>query len=1145
MRAYSSGRLALLAVILTLGVPFGATGHAAAPPKSLTPAQIEERAALVKQFLHLRAAGKNKEAILIGEKLLTFEHQVLGPEHADLINTFTTLAEMYEGDDRYPQAVEARKSVLALTIKHRGKDHWLVAEARLLLKNAEELNKLPPNKRQQFRDTFSLMTQAVPLFSAGKYAEAHKILKKAADVYREIRGEKSTAYALALVYLANVTRHDGQAAEAATLYEEAAAIWKDNLGDYHPMIANCLNGLALCYSALGEHSRAEPLYKQAIEINKQTLGVKDVKYAESLATLATHYRQTGSFILAVPLYQQALQVYREQTGEKNSDYALLLRSFGELEAVRGDFAHAEQLFRRSAEVFRQTTGVNHPEYATLLEAQAVLANFIGDHARGEQLALQSLRIRRQILGAKHVACAGTLQALAYLYSSLDEPTKAEECALEAIAIRKHALGESHPYYAEALGALACLYRGTAREKEIEALSLKALDIYKKTFGERHFSYVANATELAWYYQRAGDLDQAEKWYAIALANGRHALGDKHLAYAALLQTVATLDWRRNRLDSAQKHQEQALAIGHASLELSALGQSERQQLENLRQCRSLLDMFLSLAEPLKLPAAARYAQVLSWKGAVLAQQRWLRQKRQMLRDKATPETAKLLLELETTTRRLAALALARPDPKKSATHQQELAELFRQKEELEQALASASQVFRQQMDTQRLSPERLQKILPKDAVLVDFLEYTRYAPTEKVFQRHRHLLAFTARRDGPLVAIDLGPVQPIAQAVDQWRRALKRKPGADSHDAGTELRRLLWQPLEKHLAGARLVLVSPDGPLGQLPFAALPGAKAGTFIIEEVAVAVVPVAQMLPELLAERHATAQPQLLALGDVDYDAVPGASTAPTLLAAQGERKGSLAAWSKLPGTVSEIGKLTELFQKRFGAGTVQTLRGSRASESALRAKAGQATFLHLATHGFFAPPQLKSALVSADKGVALNLDQDLGLGRHSIMGLHPGLLSGLVLAGANRPPEEGQDDGILTALEVAELDLSKVDLAVLSACQTGLGKVAGGEGLLGLQRAFQVAGARTVVASLWSIPDAATSQLMQRFYANLWDRKMGKLEALRAAQLWMLREGRQDPEVQRGLVLDDQPLAPAADGRLPPYFWAAFVLSGAWR
>jgi CHAT domain-containing protein len=149
--------------------------------------------------------------------------------------------------------------------------------------------------------------------------------------------------------------------------------------------------------------------------------------------------------------------------------------------------------------------------------------------------------------------------------------------------------------------------------------------------------------------------------------------------------------------------------------------------------------------------------------------------------------------------------------------------------------------------------------------------------------------------------------------------------------------------------------------------------------------------------------------------------------------------------------------------------------------------------------------------------------------------------VVLAGANRPPQPEQDDGILTAIEVAELDLSRVELVMLSACETGLGETAGGEGVLGLQRAFQVAGARSVVASMWTVDDTATRTLMERFYDNLWNQKATqgkKLAALREAQLWMLRE------YKRGTLQRDGP-GEEKDRRVPPYYWAAFVLSGDWR
>jgi len=324
------------------------------------------------------------------------------------------------------------------------------------------------------------------------------------------------------------------------------------------------------------------------------------------------------------------------------------------------------------------------------------------------------------------------------------------------------------------------------------------------------------------------------------------------------------------------------------------------------------------------------------------------------------------------------------------------------------------------------------------------------------------------------------------------------------------------------------------GPLNQLPFAALPGKKEGTYLLEEVALAIIPVPQMLPELLAKRdpaRADTPPSLLALGDVDFEANPlAAKESKTEEGWKRRRAGTPLNWKRLPGTLGEVLSIEDTFRKAVPKGKLTVLREGQATEAAVRKLAGQHEYLHFATHGFFAPKEIKSALQFKSIGKEFADDQ-----MSKAVGWHPGLLSGIVLAGANKPKDD--DDGVLTALEVGELDLSRVELAVLSACETGLGEVAGGEGVLGLQRAFQTAGARTVVTSLWKVDDEATRKLMERFYENYWKKEMGTLEALREAQLWMLREG-----ATRGVVRETET---DKTRRAPPHYWAAFVLSGDWR
>ena len=155
-----------------------------------------------------------------------------------------------------------------------------------------------------------------------------------------------------------------------------------------------------------------------------------------------------------------------------------------------------------------------------------------------------------------------------------------------------------------------------------------------------------------------------------------------------------------------------------------------------------------------------------------------------------------------------------------------------------------------------------------------------------------------------------------------------------------------------------------------------------------------------------------------------------------------------------------------------------------------------------------------------------------------GMNPGLLSGLVMAGANQEPVAGEDDGILTAQEISFLPLDGVESVVLSACETGLGEVAGGEGLIGIQRAFQVAGARTTVASLWKVDDLVTRRLMEIYYRNLWEKGLSRIDALREAQLHML----DNPEITRASLRIKKS---ESAKRISPYYWGAFVLSGDWR
>jgi CHAT domain-containing protein len=351
------------------------------------------------------------------------------------------------------------------------------------------------------------------------------------------------------------------------------------------------------------------------------------------------------------------------------------------------------------------------------------------------------------------------------------------------------------------------------------------------------------------------------------------------------------------------------------------------------------------------------------------------------------------------------------------------------------------------------------------------------------------------------------------------------RPEADAQEAGAALRRAAWDPVAALLGDATRVYVVPDGALLGVPFAALPDDRGG-YLLES--------GPTFHFLSAERDLVGDDEpapsrafgLLALGGPVFDAAPWAEPTPSrvqqLIAAARAAlplallRGSTSACSgftgmafdPLPDAALEARDVAKTWRAQADRAQqsrrVTELLGGQATESAFKRLASDHRYLHLATHGFFV-------------GGACASDTTLE---------NPLVRSGLALSGFNRRAEapRNADDGVLTAEEVASLDLSGVEWAVLSACDTGLGDVAAGEGVIGLQRAFRIAGARTLIMSLWSVPDVETREWMKALYEARLGRGLDTPTSVRHASLAVLQHRR-----ERGL--SDQ-----------PFTWGAFVASG---
>jgi CHAT domain-containing protein len=330
----------------------------------------------------------------------------------------------------------------------------------------------------------------------------------------------------------------------------------------------------------------------------------------------------------------------------------------------------------------------------------------------------------------------------------------------------------------------------------------------------------------------------------------------------------------------------------------------------------------------------------------------------------------------------------------------------------------------------------------------------------------------------------------------------------------------------------------------------LPGSQPGKWLLEEQSISYVTAGRQIVEIFGSHASRGPGGLLAVGGIDYGADTGGSAVAGGAIVDARTR---AGFAPLPGTSWEIRLCHELYAKECAGERATVLMGVEPTVDRVRRElAGGYHYVHLATHGFFESPQrLARFATTADSTPGL---PNSGRGTEAFMTL-PLLRSGLAFAGAGRPPAPGaltRDRGVLTAEEIGAFDLRGSDLIVLSACDTGLGAIEAGQGVLGLQRAFSQAAARTLVTSLWSVDDAATSVLMENFYRNLWSRHMTKVEALRQAQIAVLRQPASVLARRKELTKESTGIRSASRGlehgkagtaeQSPPVFWAAFVLSG---
>jgi CHAT domain-containing protein/tetratricopeptide (TPR) repeat protein len=915
--------------------------------------------------------------------------------------------------------------------------------------------------------------------------------------------------------------------------------------------ANCLMGLARLQSDLGRYDEARNTARRALELRIAVVGDKHPSLLSGWRQLASLALASGRRAEAQEGLEAVERLEAEGGAEADTDEADTARLHAMLEMERGDLRTARAHLERARTVMERSKGDRHPDIATILLSQSRLAGLMGD-VRGAETAAREAVALLQGNHASPLVQAQALIALGGCKMRLGERSHAEKAFHQAVEFFDASVGRRHPLTATALLGIASLYATIGAEQTAQSFLSETREIFQ-SFGEAGETGIAQVDlTQGLLAQRRGDLEGSLRHIEGAFATLRRRLGEEdastRIAQARVVWALAAV----GRFTDALPHLQDLVAHEELLLNEVFQGAAEGERAAYLRLIREHTDQLLTLAVPAARsdPAAPELVVnvVLRRKGLELDARTALLS---ALDGGGDPSLAGAFQELTELRVRLGARRLAGPGAEGSEKHRRLLEEQEQRAQRLERELTARLPGLRLGEALTAIDGRAVAAALPEGAALLEYVEYEAVpfaSPGHSLFEKpsRGRFLSFVLRPEQEAAPSlhDLGAAADVDELVAAFLAALHEKPGTGAPgprliEAALQLRQRVLDPMRPELAGCRQLVIALDGQMARVPLEALPGFEA-PFLADELSIRYVASGRdLLRRAPAPAAAPGSPLVIAAPDYDLAEPTGRPPATGDVPAVSRRlQERSVVFSPLDGAREE-GKQVA------GVLGVHPVLGADALESRLRA-AGSPRVLHIATHGFFLPEEQPKDPPNVFESVSiLNVPgegnfaiqqrqrQPLILDRDDATALvdrisrlehstSPLLRSGLALAGANTFLAGGvlpiaAEDGLMTAADAATLDLRGTELVVLSACETGVGQVEIGEGVLGLRWAFIAAGARAVIASLWQVPDKETVILMVDLHRRMAAGRSAA-EALHEAQL-ALREVRPHP-----------------------FFWAGFVLHG---
>jgi tetratricopeptide (TPR) repeat protein len=1067
------------------------------------------------------------------------------------------------------EAIEPARRVVEICERGLGRAHWRTADARREVDTLTHIAGLSEGGRKSMASVGSLEDERATARKNNRYGEAERLSRDLLAIHRRWLGEVHFETAREYGYLAQSLFRQGKFSEAEAFDRKALAIQLDTLGEFHPETASTCHNIAFSLNEQGKHAAAGPFHRRALEISIRTLGEDHSETAIVYNIFGRNLQTLGNYAAAEPMFRRALAIRLKVLPPGHPSTATSFYNLGLVLLQQGKYAESERLCRKALALRQKRYGENHFLTANSYDSIAASLDRLGRPAEAETLYRAALAIKRKVLGDDNSRTANAYDNLACVLTRHGKHAEADPLYRKALAIMLKGGSENHQLTANIYDNLANHLGYQGKHVEAEPLHRQAMEISIKTLGKLHVDTAARARNLAFSLDAQGKLDEAVQYWTTASeiyetvrqwyssVGLERALSADDSALSALAVALA----RHGKPREAWSRFETGLARGLLD-ELSArrlrpLTDEQQQREADLAGQRQSLDERITLLAGNLKRTSNEDKQLDDWRNqqSVLRRE-WvelqtaLDQEYQAYAGKpssleeiqrALPGETALVGWLDIRNQHCACVVRKEGDPCwiKIAGSGKDGLWTEDDKERpasLRRALAENQSGWEDK--AAGLARQRLTPLLPylKGVKSVVMLPSRGLAgiPVEALAAplAHQWGLAVSYAPSGSMYARLSAPRTPAPKT-----RLLAL--GDPTFAAGPET--APDSALPDH--GILVLGVAP------LSAADRSGVRPGDVLLEYNGKRLRDLKDLVLVAAGEKEVRVPIKLwragkvrdleIAAGRLGIESKPDRPAAEVILA-QREASAILdplfrgAPLSPLPGTRREVQAIAGLFAQD----EVTTLLGKDATESNLQRLAASGSlrgyrFIHLATHG---KPNLSVALSSA---LFLATEGE----RATTSSADP-------TASAYAP------DGEITAQQIVNTWDLDAEMVVLSACETGLGLYAGGEGYLGFTQALFAKGARSVVLSLWKVDDRATSLLMKRFYQNLLGKRdngkapMPKAEALSEAKGWLrgldLREAERELTAA-GLSRGERTAKAAAAGVSSrpfdhPYYWAAFILIG---